>query len=116
MIRLMPMCPSFRCLESERCSNKVHGRKPTPLELDYCSFTDIIHFRVSLINADGSGGTGSGRKMMIKEFPRERAAKRQMLLASVDKISETLRASGPKSEELGTLAPEAVSALRDTGM
>ena len=53
---------------------------------------------------------------MIKEFPKERAAKREMLLGSVDKISETLRASGPKSEELGTLAPEAVSALRDTGM
>ncbi len=54
--------------------------------------------------------------MMIKEFPKERAAKREMLLGSVDKISETLRASGPQSEELGTLAPEAVSALRDTGM
>ena len=53
---------------------------------------------------------------MIKEFPKERAAKREMLLGSVDEISEILRASGPKSEELGTLAPEAVSALRDTGM
>ena len=27
-----------------------------------------------------------------------------------------LRASGPKSEELGTLVPEAVNALRDAGM
>ena len=53
---------------------------------------------------------------MIKEFPKERAAKRRMLLESVDKIGATLQASGPKSEELGTLAPEAVSALRETGM
>ncbi len=53
---------------------------------------------------------------MIKAFPEDRLAKRKMLLAGVDGIAETLRASGPKSEELGTLAPEAVSALRDTGM
>ena len=53
---------------------------------------------------------------MIKAFPKERAAKRAMLLESIDTIAETLRASGPKSEELGTLAPEAVGALRDTGM
>jgi indole-3-acetate monooxygenase len=39
-----------------------------------------------------------------------------MLLDGVERIAETLRASGPKSEELGTLAPEAVNALRDAGM
>jgi len=39
-----------------------------------------------------------------------------MLLDAVERIGETLRASGPKSEELGTLAPEAVEALRDAGM
>src|SRR5262245_18120741 len=39
-----------------------------------------------------------------------------MLLDAVAGISETLRASGPKSEELGTLAPEAVKALRESGM
>jgi hypothetical protein len=50
------------------------------------------------------------------EFPQDRLAKRQMLLDGVARIAETLRASGPKSEELGTLAPEAVNALRDAGM
>lgn len=53
---------------------------------------------------------------MIKAFPEQREAKRKMLLDDVGAIAETLRASGPKSEELGTLAPEAVAALRDTGM
>ena len=53
---------------------------------------------------------------MIKEFPKEPEAKRKMLLDAVGSIAPTLTASGPKSEELGTLAPEAVSALRDAGM
>ena len=53
---------------------------------------------------------------MINNFPSERAAKRKMLLDAVDSISQTIRASGPKSEELATLAPEAVQALRDSGM
>jgi indole-3-acetate monooxygenase len=53
---------------------------------------------------------------MIKGFPKDCLAKRKMLLDGVESIAETLRASGPKSEELGTLAPEAVAALRDTGM
>lgn len=39
-----------------------------------------------------------------------------MLLKGVASIAETLKTSGPKSEELGTLAPEAVAALRDSGM
>jgi indole-3-acetate monooxygenase len=53
---------------------------------------------------------------MIKSFPEDRQAKRNLLLDNVDGIAETLRAAGPKSEELGTLAPEAVAALRDAGM
>jgi len=53
---------------------------------------------------------------MVKTFPQDRATKRKTLLEAVDGIAETLRASGPKSEELGTLAPEAVNALRDAGM
>jgi len=52
----------------------------------------------------------------MKGFPKDEAAKRALLLEGVQDISETLRASGPKSEELGTLAPEAVKALRDSGM
>jgi indole-3-acetate monooxygenase len=53
---------------------------------------------------------------MIKDFPKDTVAKRAMLLDGVERISETLRASGPNSEELGTLAPEAVKALREAGM
>jgi indole-3-acetate monooxygenase len=53
---------------------------------------------------------------MTEAFPRERAAKRKSLLDAVDGISKTLRASGPRSEELGTLAPDAVDALVRTGM
>jgi alkylation response protein AidB-like acyl-CoA dehydrogenase len=53
---------------------------------------------------------------VVNEFPKEQAAKRTYLLDKVTSIAETLRASGPKSEELGTLAPEAVAALRDSGM
>src|SRR5215831_887826 len=53
---------------------------------------------------------------MTEAFPRERATKRQFLLDAVDSISETLRASGARSEESATLAPEAVDALVRTGM
>jgi alkylation response protein AidB-like acyl-CoA dehydrogenase len=53
---------------------------------------------------------------MTEAFPRERAVKRKFLLDAVDSISRTLRASGPQSEELGTLAPDAVDALVRTGM
>jgi alkylation response protein AidB-like acyl-CoA dehydrogenase len=51
-----------------------------------------------------------------EEFPRESNAKRKMLLDAVAAIGPTLTASGPKSEELGTLAPDAVKALRDAGI
>jgi len=53
---------------------------------------------------------------MIKEFPAESSAKRKFLLDAVERIGPTLQASGGKSEELGTLAPEAVQALRDAGI
>lgn len=53
---------------------------------------------------------------MAQTFPKERGAKRKMLLDAVDGIGETLRASGARSEELITLAPEAVEALRSSGM
>jgi alkylation response protein AidB-like acyl-CoA dehydrogenase len=53
---------------------------------------------------------------MTQAFPRERATKRKFLLDAVDGISKTLRASGGRSEELGTLAPEAVDALVRTGV
>jgi indole-3-acetate monooxygenase len=53
---------------------------------------------------------------MDEPFPPDRLAKRKMLLDGVEAIAETLCASGPKSEELGTLAPEAVKALGATGM
>ncbi|HZD88543.1 MAG TPA: acyl-CoA dehydrogenase family protein [Pseudolabrys sp.] len=52
----------------------------------------------------------------MKTFPQDPAARRKMLLDGVAEIADTLKASGPKSEELGTLAPEAVAALRDSGM
>jgi alkylation response protein AidB-like acyl-CoA dehydrogenase len=53
---------------------------------------------------------------MTVAFPSERATKRRFLLDAVDSIGKTLRASGPHSEELGTLAPDAVEALIRTGM
>ena len=53
---------------------------------------------------------------MAEAFPTERAAKRRFLLDAVESISKTLRASGAQSEELGTLAPDAVDALVRTGM
>ena len=53
---------------------------------------------------------------MIKEFPRDRDAKQKFLLEQVERIGPILQASGAKSEELGTLAPEAVAALREAGL
>ena len=50
---------------------------------------------------------------MIKEFPKDRDAKQKLLLEEVERIGPILQASGAKSEELGTLAPEAVAALRE---
>jgi indole-3-acetate monooxygenase len=49
---------------------------------------------------------------MLAQYPKEREA----LLAQVERIAPILQASGSKSEELATLAPEAVAALRDAGL
>lgn len=53
---------------------------------------------------------------MASAFPTDPAAKRKLLLDRVEAIAPVLRASGPKSEERGALAPEAVRALRDNGL
>ncbi|NQV57893.1 MAG: acyl-CoA dehydrogenase family protein [Rhodospirillales bacterium] len=49
-------------------------------------------------------------------FPKDKMAKREFLLNAVADVSETIRASSEISEELGTLAPEAVKALRGAGL
>jgi alkylation response protein AidB-like acyl-CoA dehydrogenase len=53
---------------------------------------------------------------VTEAFPTDPLAKRKLLLERVETIAPVLRASGPKSEEQGALAPEAVQALRDNGM
>jgi indole-3-acetate monooxygenase len=53
---------------------------------------------------------------MIVEFPKEREAKREMLLGAVERIGKILQTSAASSEERATLAPEAVQALRDAGI
>jgi alkylation response protein AidB-like acyl-CoA dehydrogenase len=53
---------------------------------------------------------------MTLKFPKDTAAKRKLLLDRVAAIAPVLRASGAKSEELGTLAPEAVKALREADL
>ena len=52
----------------------------------------------------------------MDEFPKDIAAKRKLLLDRVEAIAPVLRAAGAKSEEEGTLAGEAVQALRDNGI
>src|SRR5215470_6973416 len=53
---------------------------------------------------------------MLAQSSKERETKREALLAHVERIAPILQASGGKSEELATLAPEAVSALREAGL
>ena len=53
---------------------------------------------------------------MLAQFPKERETKREVLLAKVEQVAPILQASGGKSEEIATLAPEAVAALRDAGL
>ena len=72
--------------------------------------TQVTKSRASGAAIKSQGG------LVIKEFPKDRAANRALLLEQVAAIAATLRASGPTSEELGTLAPEAVKALRESGM
>src|SRR6204780_4177285 len=71
---------------------------------------------------DGSKGASSPKQMrvmggkMLAQSPREQESKRKDLLARVDGIAQILQASGGKSEETATLAPEAVAALRGAGL
>jgi hypothetical protein len=60
--------------------------------------------------------TRQAQSEATKPFPQERQAKRDLLLNRVKEIGPILQASGGKSEELATLAPEAVEALRSAGM
>lgn len=67
----------------------------------------------------GSGALARGRETVAiraEEVPLDRDSRRQLLLARVEQISKTLQESGAKSEELATLAPEAVQALRSAGL
>jgi alkylation response protein AidB-like acyl-CoA dehydrogenase len=53
---------------------------------------------------------------MLAQSPKEQESKRNDLLARVEGIAQVLEASGGKSEEIATLASEAVAALRDAGL
>jgi indole-3-acetate monooxygenase len=53
---------------------------------------------------------------MLAQSPKEQESERKDLLAHVERIAPILQASGAKSEEIATLAPEAVAALRDAGL
>jgi indole-3-acetate monooxygenase len=53
---------------------------------------------------------------MLAQSPKEQESKRNDLLARVEGIAQVLEASGGKSEEIATLAPKAVAALRDAGL
>jgi alkylation response protein AidB-like acyl-CoA dehydrogenase len=53
---------------------------------------------------------------MLAQSPKEQESKRKDLLARVEGIAQILQASGGKSDELATLAPEAVAALRGAGL
>src|SRR5215469_9580820 len=53
---------------------------------------------------------------MSNALPKDRMLKRKALLDAVEKIAPVLQASSAKSEELGTLAPDAVAALRNAGI
>ena len=53
---------------------------------------------------------------MLAQSPKEQESKRNDLLARVEGIAQVLQASGGKSEEIATLAPKAVAALRDAGL
>ncbi len=54
--------------------------------------------------------------MNLPTFPKDRHKKRDVLLASVEDVRETVLASADESERIGTLAPVAVEAMRDAGL
>ena len=49
-------------------------------------------------------------------FPQERRKKRRFLLDSVEAVGDTVAATADESEQLGTLAPAAVDAIREAGL
>ncbi len=53
---------------------------------------------------------------MNGSFPTERAAKRAMLLAAVERLRDVVTASAAEGERLRTLPPATVSALADSGL
>ena len=59
--------------------------------------------------------TRQAQSEATKPFPQERQAKRDLLLNRVEEIGPILQASGGKSEELATLAPEAVAGVAKRG-
>ncbi len=54
--------------------------------------------------------------MSLPSFPTERGEKRRFLLDAVESVRDVVAASADESERLGTLAPAAVSAIRDAGL
>ena len=54
--------------------------------------------------------------MSLPIFPKERGEKRRFLLDAVESVRDVVAASADESERIGTLAPAAVSAIRDAGL
>ncbi len=54
--------------------------------------------------------------MSLPSFPSERHEKRRFLLDAVESVRNVVAASADESERLGTLAPNAVTAIRDAGL
>jgi len=54
--------------------------------------------------------------MNLPAIPEDRWEKRQFLLASVEEVRDTVAASSDESEQIGTLAQDAVDAIRDSGL
>ena len=54
--------------------------------------------------------------MSVPVFPKERSEKRRFLLDAVESVRDVVAASADESERLGTLAPDAVVAIRDAGL
>ena len=54
--------------------------------------------------------------MSLPSFPSERNEKRRFLLNAVESVRDVVAAGADESERLGTLAPDAVAAIRDAGL
>jgi alkylation response protein AidB-like acyl-CoA dehydrogenase len=68
------------------------------------------------LGAEARTFTRDAKTRGIETLPSDRGAKREVLLGRVEQIGKTLQESGARSEELATLAPEAVQALRSSGL